>query len=145
MNNTIPDWWLYLSGLFFVLNVVLFGALIYLAIELLKFQRSLQPKITELTDRVNNISKNVEEISTHLKETVTDVSGKAKHVAGSADTIASIASHQMERFAPVIGGLMTAYKLFQAIAAYRHAANEKKAYKAAQRTKSIDKGTSKRR
>lgn len=145
MNNTIPDWWLYLSGAFFALNVVFFLALIYLAIELLKFQKSLQPKITELTDRVNSISKNVDDISAHLKDTVTDVSGKARHVAGSADTIASIASHQMERFAPVIGGLMTAYKLFQAVSAYRHAANEKKAYKEAQQAKAIDRRPSKKR
>ncbi len=145
MNNAIPEWWLYLSGLFFLLNIVLIGALIFFVLEVRKFQQTLQPKITELTDRVNGISKNVEDISAHLKDTVTDVSGRARHVAGSADAIASIASGQIERFAPVIGGLMTAYKLFQAIAAFRHAANEKRASKAAVQARAIDKARSKKR
>ncbi len=106
--NEIPMWWLVLSGLFFALNVVLFAALAYLALEFAKFQKTLQPKITELTEKVNSISKNVEELSAHVKNT-----------AGSANIIARSASQQFEKYSPIIMGVTTALRLFKAFQEFR--------------------------
>jgi uncharacterized protein YoxC len=119
MNNEIPIWWLILSAAFFVVNLVFFVGLILALQKVMKALETLTPKVNELTTqvsalivKVDRVTDKVEEVADSVKVTVDSVGGRARGVAGSVDIIAQTASRQFEKFSPIIGAAMTAFRLF---------------------------------
>lgn len=145
MNETIPTWWLVLSGIFFALNIVLFAVVGVLAIKLVEMQKEMKPKLAELTTKVNSIAENVDQITKHLNDTLTNVGGHAKSVAGSADHIASLASSTFERFSPLVVGVMTALRLFGAIRDFRRSSEKKRKIEDIKEAREIDRLLAKKR
>ena len=132
--NEIPSWWLAVSGLFFVLNAVLFVFLIVAAIQFMKFMKDVAPRIEalekstqELIVNVQGVAKRVDEVAASVKETVDSVGGKARGLASSAELVVSATSRQFERITPVVTGVLTAIKVIRAVRDLRHARQEKKA------------------
>lgn len=115
----MPEWWLYVSAAFFVVNLLLFCVLIYLIFFLIGWMKEMKPKIDSLSTRVDAIGKNVEELTEHVKTTAEAVGGKAKHVASSVETIAELASLTFERFTPYVAGGLAAMKLLSGFMAMR--------------------------
>lgn len=112
--NDMPQWWIYVSGAFFLVNLLLFATLIYLVLFLIGWMKEMKPKIDALSKRVDAIGQNVEEISVHVKATAETVGGRAKSVATSVDSIAHMASTTFEKFSPLVVGAMTAMRLVKA-------------------------------
>jgi hypothetical protein len=117
--NGMPEWWIWASGIFFIVNILLISALIYLIFEVVKFLRSVQPKIVALTEKVESIGARVEEVALSVRTTSENLGGRAKSIAGSVDLVAHSASKQFERFSPLIIGVMTALRLLKAVQEYR--------------------------
>jgi len=111
----IPDWWLTISAVFFVLSVVLIVALIYVLYKVLQVFKRIEPQIIDLTTKVDSIAGQVNEISASLKETVTVVGGKTRGIATAADMIAGTLAGNMGKIGPIITAIMTALKLFNAV------------------------------
>lgn len=117
--NEIPAWWMYVSGAFFVVNLIFFCVLIYLAFFMIGWMKEMKPKIDSLSTRVDSIGKNVEELTQHVKTTAEAVGGKAQHVASSVESIAQLASMTFERFTPYVAGGLAAMKLLSGFMAMR--------------------------
>lgn len=115
----MPDWWLYVSAAFFIVNLLLFCVLIYLIFFLIGWMKEMKPKIDSLSTRVDAIGKNVEELTEHVKTTAEAVGGKAQHVATSVESIAQLASMTFERFTPYVAGGLAAMKLLSGFMAMR--------------------------
>lgn len=114
--NELPGWWLALSGFFFIANILLMGALVYvLLIVVPSYLRKLQPRVDSIAAKVDAIGHKVEQLATTTTATVETVGSRAKSVAGSVDSIAHTASKQFERFSPFIVGALTAIKLVRAL------------------------------
>lgn len=127
MNNDIPNWWLIVSALFFVANLVFFIVLAYLGVTLVRVLKETKPKVDEISTKVSalvtkveQVAVRVEEVANSVKETVDNVGGRAKGVVGSAELVAQSASRQFERFSPFVVGAMTAMRLVKALNEMRH-------------------------
>lgn len=111
----VPTWWLVLSGIFFVMNIVLFGALAFAAIKLVGILKDLTPRIVAIEGQVQDLIKKVQDLTHNLQETVSSIGGRAKGVVGSAEGVAQSASRQFERFSPFVIGALTAIRLVKAL------------------------------
>jgi methyl-accepting chemotaxis protein len=133
----IPTWWLVLSGVFFLMNTLLFLAAIVVAVYLIRLIKESGPKIAaleksiqELLVKIQAVATRVEEVATSVRETVDNVAGKATRVAGSAEMVASSASRQFDKVSPIVTGVLTSIKIFRAIQSMRSSRSAKKAKEA---------------
>jgi len=115
----IPTWWLVLSAVFFGLNILLLIGWIVALTKIVGVVKALQPKISDLTTKVEGIAEKVNDLTTHTRETVENVGGRAKSVVGSVEKIAHTASVQFEKFSPLLVGGLTAIKLLTALRDYK--------------------------
>lgn len=130
MNETLPSWWLILSGLFFALNTVLFGVLIFVGIRLSKAIQEVTPKVNDLTVKVNGlvtqvhaVAVRVEEVAKTVNDTVSDVGGKASRIAGTAEGFTQTATRNFERITPLVMG---AFKVFKFVRGIQEARSHRK-------------------
>jgi hypothetical protein len=115
----IPSWWLIVSAIFFVVNIVFFIGLTFALFKIVQVMQTFGPKVNAIAQRVDQIGHKVEELTTSVKETAESLGGRAKSVAGSVDLIAHTASKQFEKFSPLIVGVLTTLKLLKAVQEYR--------------------------
>lgn len=122
----MPDIYLWLSGAFFLINIVFFVVLIIVLLELKKFLIEVRPKVNELSTKVNGlvtqvelVAKKVEEVASNVAVTTAELGGRAKGVVGSVELVAQSASRQFERFSPFVVGAMTAMRLVRALSDIR--------------------------
>ncbi|CAN5349571.1 hypothetical protein BH11ARM1_BH11ARM1_05790 [soil metagenome] len=115
MTQAIPNWWLYLSGAFFLVNGLLFVALIFAVIKMLPARNALTGKVGDLTTKIESVAERVEEVAKNVGETVGSVGAKTTGILGSVELIAQSASRQFEKFSPYLVGAMTAMKLVKSL------------------------------
>ena len=120
--NGIPVWVSWAAGIFFVVNILFYVALIVAVLRISSLLRDLRPKIDELSgrvhslaDRIEGVAQRVEEVAESVRDTISGVGGKAKGVVGSVELIAQSASRQFERFSPFVVGALTAIRLVKAL------------------------------
>jgi uncharacterized protein YoxC len=120
-QSAIPTWWLVLSGAFFALNIAFFAILAWVLLKLVQLVVALQPKLNaletsvqSLVEKVNVIAENVEDLTATVKSTVSDVSGNAKVVASNAQIVSQTATREFERYASLVMGAVSVFKLFRA-------------------------------
>jgi uncharacterized protein YoxC len=123
----IPSWWLFLSGLFFFLNAILCVVGIVAVVYLIRLVKELGPRIEsleaavrELIFKVHAVADRVEEVAASVRDTVRSVGGQATHVAGAAGLVATAATKQFDRIAPVVSVLVTAFKIFRVVQGLRN-------------------------
>jgi methyl-accepting chemotaxis protein len=110
---TIPMWWLVVSGVFFFVNLIFFGVLIYALIQIMQVAKELKPKVDRISDRVDSISEKVDDMATTVNAALKNVSQKTTNIASSAEMISSIGAVNFGRYAPVIAALGSAVKAIQ--------------------------------
>jgi predicted PurR-regulated permease PerM len=112
---TAENWFYILGIVFFVVNTLFFIVMAFVMFKLVQVAQNIQPKVEQLTNRVESIGQQVEELSENVKTTVSQLGGRAQSVATSVDNIAHVASRQFEKFSPFIVGAMTAIRLVKAL------------------------------
>lgn len=111
MPAEIPIWWLLLSGLFFLVNIVFFSVLTFVAWKLLEVGKKVEPKIESLLSTVNAIGHKVDDLTAIVKDVASKVGQQAQGVSASANQISHVAAEQVERFGPIIAAATAAYKV----------------------------------
>ncbi|MBS1705575.1 MAG: hypothetical protein JST40_06850 [Armatimonadetes bacterium] len=88
----IPQWWLVVSGVFFVMSIVLLLALIIAVIYLIYTVKDVGTKVGALGDRADQIMEKVQgttHVLTHNAESIGSHANQiVKSVAGRVDTVA---------------------------------------------------------
>ena len=130
MSSGIPVIWLWVSGLFFFVGIAVFAATLALLLKILKMAEELQPKVEVLVVKLDKVADRVEETMVSVKTTVDGVGGRATGIMGSVETFTRGTSTRLEGFAPIITGVMAAYKLFTVFKAARSHAKPKTKSKA---------------
>lgn len=115
----IPTWWLVISAVFFIVNIVLFIGLMVAGFFLLKFLRELGPRLDGLSKRVDDLHGRVIELTESLRKNIEGVGGKARGIVGSVERVAQSTSRQFERFSPFFIGALTAMRLVKALNEFR--------------------------
>ncbi len=111
----MPTWWLALSAVFLVVNIVFFAVLSFVAWKLLGLAASLRPEVAKLGARLDSIGSKVDDLTAIAKDVAAKVGERAEGVAGSAQAISSVAASQVERFGPIVAGATAVYKVVGAL------------------------------
>lgn len=117
--NEIPGWWLVFSLIFFGITALAFLGLMIAALMLVKVANDLKPKVEGLVAKVEGVATKVDGLTVTVQNTVRNVGEKASGVAGSASAMASTTSKVFERYAPVLGIVLTGLKILGSINEYR--------------------------
>lgn len=110
-----PQWWIYISGAFFAINVVFFASLVFVMFKLLGVMNDLKPKVESLTTKVEALTDKVSEVATKVDDVATSVKETVEVVGGRTRSLATKTGDSLERFAPMVTGILTAIKIAGAI------------------------------
>ena len=132
--NEIPMWWLILSALFFAIVTLLFVALCFLVVTLIKAVNNIQPQVTGLVTKVNDdlipqvqslvtkvealtgkvdgIADSAKSLTDSAKGTVDNVGSKVRGMTNSVEHIAMSATKQFDKAAPIIGIAIAGLRLY---------------------------------
>ena len=135
----IPMWWLVVSAIFFVAQIIFLSCLIFAVLKLTRAMQQIVPKVEAISVKVQEIGDKVEDLTTSVKDTMDSVGARAKSVAGSADLIVHTAATTFERFSPAVIGILSGLKILKAVMEFRA---DRKA-SAARRAPNPEKGASK--
>lgn len=108
---SVPPWWIFLSGAFFLVNIVFFSVLSFVAWKLLGLAQHVEPKIASLLTKINDIGQKVDDLTAIAKDVAAKVGQQAQGVSASANQISHVAATQVERFGPAIAAAATVYKV----------------------------------
>lgn len=124
--NEIPSWWFIVSGLFFVVNLVVLVMLTIIGMRMLEVMRQLKTKVDELSikvnrlvDTVNSTAVKVDAIATNVQNTSQTISTKSASAMGAFENAALVGAPLLGKVMPVLNIALTALKVFQAYRAGR--------------------------
>lgn len=109
----IPSVWLWISGIFFLVNIIFFCVLIFALIKLMQVAQEMKPKIERISDRVDSISAKVDVIAGEVQGRVSDLSSTSTKLLSSAEMFTTASSQLVGRFAPYIAGFGLVLKAYQ--------------------------------
>lgn len=106
-----PEWWLTVSGLYFVLasivmivTLALLATLIRLTMDLISAVKTMNNRVQSLTDRVEAIAETVQDVTN-------DVGSRTKGIVKVVDDHALAAFDLVEKYAPLLVGAAIVLKL----------------------------------
>jgi uncharacterized protein YoxC len=118
----IPNWWLAVSAVFFVVNLVFLGVLSFVLIRVLQILQALQPRVervltqTEtLAVKVATAATKVDEAATQLRDTSQAVGRRTRNVVGVMDSATSSMAPWLGRIMPGLQIGLTALRVFRAV------------------------------
>ncbi|MDR3690442.1 MAG: hypothetical protein P4L46_13760 [Fimbriimonas sp.] len=126
MNSEIPSIWLIVSGLFFLLGIVVFIASLVVLMKILKLAEELKPKVESLSSKVetlmvkiDRVSDRVEEVAVSAKSSIDDFRGSSNGIMGTVEHLAKSVATKSDMITPILTGGLAAYKVFMTIRAAR--------------------------
>lgn len=124
--NFAPEWWLILTAVLAITNVLFFGALVYLLLVLAGVVKRLEPKVHALTDKVDGIAVKVDGIAKTTQDTLDTVSVNTKSIASSVDAITTLAAGPAKAAGPAVGYAVLAYRIVRFLLSMRSSLIRKK-------------------
>lgn len=110
---TFPDWWLGISGVFFLFAVIGQIALIVLLIRMIGLIATVKPSLEASVKKMESAAERVETAAKSVQTTVESVGGSTRHVAQSVETVVSAGAKKLEPIAGYIGIAMTALQVYR--------------------------------
>lgn len=124
MNSGIPDVWLWISGIFFLLGILALCVSLFVMLKVLKIAEEMKPKldsvvtkVEELTLKLDSVADKADETLASVKQSVEGVGGKAQGILGAVEAITLAVATKFDGIAPLINGALAAYKIFNAVKA----------------------------
>jgi uncharacterized protein YoxC len=122
----IPIWWLVVSALFFVVNLVVLVVLAVIGLRVVKMLEESKPQLAELNVKVNKLvdtvqstAVKVDDVASSVRETTRSVGTKASNAAGVFENASMAAAPILSKIVPGINIAMVALKVFKAFQASR--------------------------
>lgn len=106
--NSIPTWWLVLTGLFCGVSLLLTAILIYVVIKLL-------PALQSISAKVDSIATKVDGIAATSHETIKSLGQRTTALSANAEAFSSVAKGQLEKHLPILTLIFTALKILGAV------------------------------
>jgi|SRR5579862_2477740 len=128
----VPDYWFWLSAIFFFLGIVIMVGQIVLGVVIFRLIKEVKPKVDAMEQKVNETVEKVQAVSAKVEALVDHVGTRARGVSDSVELVAHSASRQFERFSPILIGALTAIRIFTALRESRKPREQKIAEKAAE-------------
>lgn len=108
-----PNWWIGVSGIFFVLAIIGQLALIVLLLRMIGVLNSVKPSLEASVKKMESAAERVESAASSVKATVESVGGSTRHVAQSVETVMTAGARKLEPIAGYIGIAMTGLQIYR--------------------------------
>ncbi len=122
MNNEIPAIWLIVSGIFFLLGILVFIGVLFALFKFMKMAEELKPKVDHLTTqvetlltKVDRVADKVEGITTTAKGSIDEFRGSSSGIMGTLEHLARSTAVKSDMISPILAGGLAAYKIFNTI------------------------------
>ncbi len=109
----LPEWWIVVSGIFFLFGLVTFVVVAATAWQAMKMLRELQPKVERLSERVESIGLKIESMASTAKGTVDTVGSGTQSMVRAVEGIVSGTGKKLESIAPVLMVAFAAVRLYR--------------------------------
>lgn len=111
----MPEWWIGVSGVFFILGILLFLVLIVAIFVLIGMVKSLQSKLDTTIKKVEDIATRVDGLTKTAQTTVDRLGGSARNVASNVESVVVSSARKIESLSGIFLMAMTGIKLYQAM------------------------------
>ena len=111
--NDMPTLWLWVSGLFFVLGMAVFVAILIAMMSLRKAVSEAIPAITRSIENLEKATEKLESTVASAQKSVDHVGLKTRSVVDGIEAIAVFSAQRIQAFATILTATSTAFKLLQ--------------------------------
>ena len=114
----IPMWWLVVSGIFFVLAIVLTAALAIAVFKMMSTVKTLQEKLEQTIKKGEAVVDRLEGVAKTAQNTVDSIGGSARNVVSRVEGAVSSTAERVEpvmAFLAIASAGMQLYHQFAAI------------------------------
>src|ERR1044071_5460973 len=113
MTEWPPSWWVNVSGLFFILAILLVIGLGIAVFMLMQKLKTIQGKVEQTVDKAEKVVERLEGVAQSAQKTVDSLGASARNVAGRVEGAVSKTVERAEPFADILTIAMTGLKLYQ--------------------------------
>ena len=113
--NDMPSLWVWISGIFFLVGIFMFVAILAALLSLRKAIGEAVPAITRSIERLEKVTERLESTVASAQETVDHVGLRARNVSDGIEAIALISAQRIQAFATILTATSTVFKLFQMV------------------------------
>jgi sugar-specific transcriptional regulator TrmB len=113
--NDMPTIWLWISGIFFFLGILVF---FILGIVLLRFSAQMNEvleSVKKTTKRLEDVTEKLETTAASAKRTVDHVGTKARNVADGIEAVAMVSAQRFQMFSTLLTATSTVFKIMQMV------------------------------
>jgi citrate synthase len=108
----MPDWWVWASGVTFILSIVL-NLVLMLAVYLVL--KAVLPLVNDVKTKVDTITTKVDGIATNVKSTVDTVHSKTTQILGSAEEASAEVTRKVGAASAAITAIFVVTRLVGAL------------------------------
>ena len=113
MNTvTIPTWWFYISGLYFILTLVWTIVLTVLVVQVLK---KVLPLVDEARVQVRRVSSQAKNVAAKASSTADIVHAQTQHLLGNANSAGNQVAQQARTVGAALTGVMVATRIINMV------------------------------
>jgi hypothetical protein len=113
--NDMPAPWLWVSGIFFGLGIVVLIAILAALVKLKQSVDEIVPALTKTVERLESATEKLEATVNSAKKTVDHVGTKARNVADGIEAVALISAQRFQMFSTLLTATSTVFKLMQMV------------------------------
>ncbi|MFN3729201.1 MAG: hypothetical protein ACK4XJ_05760 [Fimbriimonadaceae bacterium] len=121
----VPDWWLVVSAIFFILGILSFAVLIAVLLRVGAEVKRLSDRVNELANQVKGITEKVDKIVDKISGDVNAISSTIMRVDTAFDRVAGAVLSRLEKVAPAAGIAMMVMNLWKTFKQARGSSSEK--------------------
>lgn len=115
----MPPWWIVVSGIFFILAIVVCVGLLFAVLKAITALKQIQTSVNKTIDRAEAVVERLENVAKSAQGTVESIGGRAKNAASSIEHVVSAGAKKMETVAPIFVMALAGLKLYQQFAEMR--------------------------
>jgi hypothetical protein len=115
----LPPWWIYASGIFFILAIVLTVGLGLAAWMMMQKVKAFQETAEKTLHRAEAIADRLENVAKSAQNTVDSIGGSARSVASKVEGAVTSTAEKVEPFMAVLAIASAGLQLYQQFSAMR--------------------------
>ncbi|MFN7171991.1 MAG: hypothetical protein ACK4P3_04300 [Fimbriimonadaceae bacterium] len=113
MNYAMPDGWIWISGIFFVLGTLAYLVIIAMILMLVKQLKSLEVRLTAMSERIDRVGQKLEQVADTAQESTASIGTSVATIAANLAAVTSSLALPVAKFAPLMGIATMGFRLFQ--------------------------------
>lgn len=116
----VPQSWIVISWIFFLLGSVGFLSLTVLVFKLIQVIKELQPRVERLTERVDSMAEKLEKAAASAQATVETVGTGTRSIVNSLGGSIVGSAQKLEKLSTVLVTVMTLVRIYRELSSLKN-------------------------